>query len=254
MQYVILLILVVIMQIVSLRPVLGISSGFANVTSKCIEMERQALLKIKAELIDEYNRLSSWGTEKHHQSDCCRWRGVYCDNQTRNVVALDLGGPSPSSNGYYPPAPLRGKISPFALLKLQKLRCDDESTFSSIIAPQNTELKHLDLNLNQFSGSLPEISEFSSLTEFIIGVSELSLEPYFPKWLRTQHYISEIDISSTGIADTGPSWFWDQSPRLTYLNLSNNKIYGVLPDSTVQYHFYLQTYGHRIYPKTSYGV
>ena len=45
-------------------------------TVGCVERERQALLRFKHGLVDDYGILSSWNTR-----DCCQWRGVQCSNQ-----------------------------------------------------------------------------------------------------------------------------------------------------------------------------
>ncbi|KAL6289291.1 hypothetical protein ACE6H2_006801 [Prunus campanulata] len=63
-----------------------------KVTVRCIERERQALLAFKRGLVDEFNQLSTWSSEAEKQ-DCCRWKGVYCSNQTGHVIQLDLGYP-----------------------------------------------------------------------------------------------------------------------------------------------------------------
>ncbi|RZC49605.1 hypothetical protein C5167_018032 [Papaver somniferum] len=65
----------------------------------------------------------------------------------------------------------------------------------------------------------------------LIGASFRScqLGPQFPKWLQTQTILEEINLSSTGIASTVPTWFWNMTSQFTYLNLSNNQITGELP-------------------------
>ncbi|KAL7228305.1 hypothetical protein ACSBR2_007088 [Camellia fascicularis] len=135
------------------------------------------------------------------------------------------------------------------------------------------------LNGNQITGSLPDLSMFPSLVELdlrenqlngtihrnigqlsklehfgvsfnslkvvppfqldFIYLSSCKLGPHFPKWLQTQKNLSELDISSNGISDNVPSWFWDLSPSLRFLNLSNNLIKGLLPDLSLKYQGYL---------------
>ena len=129
---------------VHLRPALGFISGVgvgdaSNIS--CLEGERQALLKFKKGLVDDYGRLSSWRSEDENKN-CCNWEGVICNNQTSHVFELHLG------LGYYPRGifqPLRGMISP-SLLELPYLN-------------------FLDLNSNDFRRShIPEfIGSLSNL-------------------------------------------------------------------------------------------
>jgi hypothetical protein len=43
------------------------NSGVVDVKVMCMEREKQALLKLKDDLVDENDQLSSWGTS----DDCC---------------------------------------------------------------------------------------------------------------------------------------------------------------------------------------
>nr|XP_023871747.1 receptor-like protein EIX2 isoform X2 [Quercus suber] len=61
----------------------------AEPTLSCIEQERQALLKIKEDLIDDYGHLYSWSAEEGLK-DCCKWGGVRCSNQTGHIIMLNL--------------------------------------------------------------------------------------------------------------------------------------------------------------------
>nr|XP_023898927.1 receptor-like protein EIX1 isoform X2 [Quercus suber] len=72
-----------------LKPNLGVISGVGDGNMWCIERERQALLEFKKGLIDDKNRLSSWGTE-YAKKNCCNWEGVQCSNQTGHILQLDL--------------------------------------------------------------------------------------------------------------------------------------------------------------------
>jgi EIX receptor 1/2 len=72
-----------------LKLALGFISGVGDGNMGCIERERQALLEFKKGLIDDNNRLSSWGSEDA-KKNCCSWEGVQCSNQTGHVLKLDL--------------------------------------------------------------------------------------------------------------------------------------------------------------------
>ncbi|KAL8095809.1 hypothetical protein AgCh_036976 [Apium graveolens] len=99
-----------------------------------------------------------------------------------------------------------------------------EAHFSNL-----SSLKVLHLAYNSFS------LEFSTnwLPPFQLDVIRLAycrLGNHFPKWIRTQNNYSELDMSYAAISDKVPKWFWDLSPRLTYLNLSYNHLSGSVPD------------------------
>ncbi|GFS37789.1 ubiquitin-specific protease 12 [Actinidia rufa] len=74
---------------------------------RCIEREKQALLKFKETLIDDYGVLSSWGSEEL-KKDCCKWRGVRCNNHTGHVTMLDLRASLLDLDSLY--QPLRGGL------------------------------------------------------------------------------------------------------------------------------------------------
>ncbi|KAA8533299.1 hypothetical protein F0562_033168 [Nyssa sinensis] len=64
-----------------------------------------------------------------------------------------------------------------------------------------------------------------------IQISDTSLGPLFPAWLRTQKELSSITLQNVLISDTIPDWLWELSPQLNVLDLSRNQIRGVLPNS-----------------------
>ncbi|XP_058075967.1 receptor-like protein EIX2 [Magnolia sinica] len=63
-----------------------------------------------------------------------------------------------------------------------------------------------------------------------INLGSCHLGPRFPLWLRTQKYVQNLDLSNTTISGIIPTWFWDLTPQLFELNLSNNQIFGQLPN------------------------
>ncbi|KAK8980884.1 hypothetical protein V6N11_048014 [Hibiscus sabdariffa] len=62
----------------------------ANSNSRCIVREREALLKLKNDLTDPTNSISSWV----ETGDCCKWNGVLCNNITGHVTQLHLVAPT----------------------------------------------------------------------------------------------------------------------------------------------------------------
>ncbi|KAK9663663.1 hypothetical protein RND81_O266300 [Saponaria officinalis] len=133
-------------------------------------------------------------------------------------------------------------------------------TISERIA-QLSRLEELYLSYNNLNGALSS-NHFSNLS--CLGVLDLSnnqalvfnlstdwippfhlewlilrsckIGPMFPKWLLTQRNLDFLDISGAQISDIVPESFWSSvSSTLQHFNMSNNMIYGVLPDlSTLQ--------------------
>jgi EIX receptor 1/2 len=111
------------------------SLNLHNSEVRCIEEERQALLKFKKGLHDFYGMLSSWDS---HEGDCCKWEGIECSNRTGHVVALDLRGKYLFS------------VISFSLLGLQHLTYLDLSSNQFSILPKSigslTKLQYLNLS------------------------------------------------------------------------------------------------------------
>ncbi|XP_004308379.1 PREDICTED: receptor-like protein 12 [Fragaria vesca subsp. vesca] len=126
----------------------------ANVTARCIDRERDALLAIIGDLVDEYNLLSSWGSE-----DCCRWERVHCDPHTGHVIQLHLGGV-------------------FELLQhgLDRLEMYPQMYFLGLFYQQGQDiLKNFGGQFNQLSGSLPsQLCHLPHLQILDVSVNEIS--------------------------------------------------------------------------------
>ncbi|XAR65466.1 Non-specific serine/threonine protein kinase [Bertholletia excelsa] len=125
-----------------------------------------------------------------------------------------------------------GRLSELETLDLRK------NFFEGVITEGHlanlTKLKYLDLSSNSFIFNLSSLW-FPTFQLSYIALQSCKLGTYFPRWLQSQRNFSQLDISNCGISDTIPTWFWDLSPILSYLNVSHNQIKGKLPDLTSKF-------------------
>lgn len=159
--------------LVSVEAVSTASLPLTNTTEakvRCIESERNSLLRFKRSLTDPFDRLASWiGKE------CCIWKGISCDIQTGNVIRLDLkdtsGNCYQKKMGYLisgNSSCLGGKISP-ALLDLQHLEYFDlgGNDFQGLATPtflgSLEKLQYLNLTFSSLVGIPPSFGNLSNL-------------------------------------------------------------------------------------------
>ncbi|KDP22194.1 hypothetical protein JCGZ_26025 [Jatropha curcas] len=220
------------MLVVHLKPVLGIGDGHIQ----CIESERQALLQIKEELIDDYGHLSSWGSEEE-KKDCCKWKGIRCSNQTGHIIILDLPVAELAGTNN---KPLRGKISN-SLLELQHLNYLDLSgndfggTFFPNLNGSFSKLRYLNISNVGFIGSLSyQLRNLSSLQSF--DVSHNKLEGKIPNFFGNFCSLHTLSLSNNNLTGQLPVFLEHLSGcaknSLKILKLEMNHLYGSLPDIT----------------------
>ncbi|KAL2577557.1 hypothetical protein GLYMA_16G170900v4 [Glycine max] len=182
--------------------ILGFNSLPNSAEIKCIETERQTLLNFKHGLIDRYGILSTW-SDDHTNRDCCKWKGILCNNHTGHVETLHLRG----QDTQY----LRGSIN-----------------ISSLIALENIE--HLDLSNNDFQGShIPEImGSFTNLR--YLNLSHSLFRGSIPSDIGKLTHLRYLDLGSNGYLRGQIPYQLGNLSQLLYLDLGRNKyLHGQLP-------------------------
>ncbi|XP_068639569.1 receptor-like protein EIX2 [Aristolochia californica] len=94
-----------------------------------------------------------------------------------------------------------------------------------------SKLISLELSLNSLEFRLP----IDWVPLFQLGYLDLGscrLGPQFPLWLQTQRQLKYLDLSHTSVHSI-PSWLWNITSELQYLNLSMNNISGSLANITL---------------------
>ncbi|XP_062102883.1 receptor-like protein EIX2 [Humulus lupulus] len=230
----------------------------------CMEMERKALLDFKRGLEDPSDQLSSWVGE-----DCCKWRGVGCNNITGRVVLLnlhykdsddmDLQG---DGEAVTVTDPLGGEINP-SLLLLKALSYLDLSMndFGGVQIPNFfgslEKLKYLNLSGANFGGAIPpslgNLSRLSYLDlnnvnfqsnenelHWLSGLSSLkylnldgwNLTKADTYWLQAINRIPsllELHFSSCSLSNIPPTLPFVNFTSLSVLDLSNNPFNTAIP-------------------------
>ncbi|KAH6828920.1 hypothetical protein C2S53_013487 [Perilla frutescens var. hirtella] len=159
----------------------------------CPEIEKHSLLTLKQSLKDDCHLLSSWDGEV----DCCKWKGVVCNNSTGHVHELRLQG-----NRW--DRCLSGKINP-SLINLKHLTYLDlslnefsgETTPSFIGSFKN--LEYLDLYEAGFQGGIPHtIGNLSNLRALNLGYNDFNVGSL--EWLSGLSKLEYLDMGSVNLS------------------------------------------------------
>ncbi|KAL3729743.1 hypothetical protein ACJRO7_026823 [Eucalyptus globulus] len=222
--------------------VLLLGSVLALVKDGRDEIDRLALLEVKARIADPSGVLSSWNDSSHF----CDWDGVTCSRKHRRVTILDLG--SKKLSGVVPPHignmsflrvvhlennGFHAKIPPHfgRLLRLQELSLNNNSFNGQI--PSNlsycSNLLVLNLGFNMLKGNLPtELGSLSKLQQLILQVNSLmgNIPPSIGNLSSLQVFLTSKNNFSGTIPET-----LGQLRNLKFLTLAANKFVGTIPIS-----------------------
>ncbi|KAJ6868234.1 LRR receptor-like serine/threonine-protein kinase [Populus alba x Populus x berolinensis] len=240
-------VLIVLLLLMKLAP--GFISGVKGATFGCIERERQALLKFKEDLIDDSGLLSTWGSEEEKR-DCCKWRGVGCNNRTGHVTHLDLhrenyekyltGKISNSllelqhlnylnlSGSYF-----RGSHFPYFIGSLKKLRYLDLSSIGVDGTLSNhlwnlSRLQYLDLSYNDDVNftSLDFLSNLFSLKYLDLSENNLSQAIDWIQTINKFPFLKILLLSFCDLSNNSPPSLssTNSSKSLAVIDLSYNNL------------------------------
>ncbi|KAL8204620.1 hypothetical protein R6Q57_010243 [Mikania cordata] len=163
------------------------------VEPRCIERERDALLRLKNGFVDPYGLLSSWSDHTSSQ-DCCLWRGVGCSNRTGHVTMLDL-------HGYFSDD----------LDAVVKLSGDINSSLLDL-----NHLSYLDLSFNSFTRIPAFVGSLSKLRH--LNLSAIYFEvPDVPSQLGNLSNLMLLDLSYSLVVVDNIEWLYKLS-SLEYIN------------------------------------
>nr|KYP43237.1 LRR receptor-like serine/threonine-protein kinase GSO1 [Cajanus cajan] len=187
--------------------VLLLSNAAGSILSaeiKCIESERQALLNFKQSLFNDHGMLSTW-SDGDNNTNCCKWRGIQCHNETGHVLRIDLHGGYLNGGAQY----LDGAINLTSLIDLHNIQ-------------------HLDLSNNDFLGSHIQelIGSFTNLTYLNLSYSRFGGS--IPCELGKLTHLQYLDLSNNFLDGEIPYQLGNIS-QLRYLDLSGNSFSGALP-------------------------
>ncbi|CAL9007003.1 unnamed protein product [Prunus brigantina] len=192
-----------------------------NVTIRCIERERQALLAFKWGMVDKSDLLSSWGSEAQKQ-DCCRWVGVSCSNQTGHVLQLGLSYEVVGEFDNF-----QGKMINPKLIELHHLQhlALPEINFTGSQFPyfigSLTNLRYLDLSFTNFGGKFPsQVGNLTNLEYLDLGWNRFTGQVENLNWLPFLLSLRYLDLSFANLSNV---FDWPEAvnklPKLTKLTL-----------------------------------
>ncbi|XP_015902176.2 receptor-like protein 7 [Ziziphus jujuba] len=214
----------------------------------CHDDEKLALLQFRDSfLINEsasgyegaYPKVLQWNSQGETISNCCSWDGMECDEETGNVIALDL-----SNSCLY--GSINSTSSLFRLVHLQRLNlADNHFNFSQIPTSigQFSGMTHLNLSYFAFSRQVPfDISHLSNLSSLDLSfnynqnsekeILELK-NPDLTTLLQNLTGLQILNLNYVDISSVVPNFFATFT-SLTSLLLYDCELQGEFPATIFQ--------------------
>ncbi|RHN55658.1 putative leucine-rich repeat-containing, plant-type, leucine-rich repeat domain, L [Medicago truncatula] len=204
--------------------------GHFNSTSstkevKCKEREREALLRFKQGLQDDYGMLSTWRDDEKNR-DCCKWNGIGCSNETGHVHMLDLHGSGTHL--------LIGAINLSLLIELKNIKYLDLSrnyflgSYIPELIDSFTKLRYLNISSCEFIGRIPnQLGKLKNLQYLDLKYNEF-LEGQIPHELGNLSQLKYLNIEGNNLVGEIPCELGNLA-KLEYLNLGGNSLSGAIP-------------------------
>ncbi|PPR83193.1 hypothetical protein GOBAR_AA37526 [Gossypium barbadense] len=187
---------------------------FTSIVAEPVK-DKQALLDFIQHI--HHSRSLKWSKQ---DSVCNTWVGVACNNDHSRVIGLHLPG-----MGFHGPIP-RNTLSRLSALEVLSLRSNAISgSFPSDFA-QLKNLTTLYLQFNNFSGPLPDFSIWNNLT--IVNLSNNGFNGSINPSVSKSSHLTALNLSYNSLSGDIPDI---NIPSLQQLDLSNNNLTGVIPNS-----------------------
>ncbi|CDP08525.1 unnamed protein product [Coffea canephora] len=210
-----------------------------NITS-----DQSALVSLKAKITGDPHEIlaSNWSAT----FSVCDWRGVTCGSRHRRVTALNIS--NLGLTGTVAPFLRNWAISPFSLLSLginmlrgnipswvgsfQQLRQFflKNNSFTGFIPPSisnMSKLETLNLQFNSLQGAIPmEIGKLKKLKQIVLDFNQLSV--FHPAYVPV-FGLTLLDLSLNKLSGVIPPSLSECS-KLQLLRLGGNNLSGVIPE------------------------